>query len=362
MVNLIRFILVTYTVFLMGNAYAENLKVIFLIPDENGPSFWQMVTGNSQAAAKTLGVDLEVIYSANNRFEHKLQIDKIVQRKRKPDYIIFRPFQGTVKKSFTLLDQNKIPFVTLERSFFNVESEEIGEPRQKYKHWIGQIVYDDIAGGKLLKNTLIRKHFKKSPNEVMHITGIGGSHDTLSLNRQSTLEQDMLANKEQPIVINQIFPTLWDPAIVTQRFPQIIQRYPKTNVFWCAGDALALEVFKQLKQKGINNILVGGFDWLPAVLKQIVAGNITASVGGHFLMAASALVKIVDYHQGVDRFILPPMIYNYEVITEENVREYIKFMDSKAWNKVDFSLFLHTKSSSVPPELNVKNMIKQLAN
>ena len=364
MTNVIRLILVLFSVFFTGNLFAENLKITFIVPDENGSVFWQMVTENSKAAAKTLGIDLEIIHSDNNRFTYKAKLEKIVQRMRKPDYIILRPFQGTVEGTFNLLEKNKIPFVTLERAFFDLESENLGAPKQKYKHWIGQIIYDNVAGGKLLKDALIREYFVKNPSEIMHITGIGGGHDTLSLNRQSSLEDVLLDGATQPIIVNQIFPTLWETALVAQRFTQIMRRYPKTNAFWCAGDALALEVFKQLQREGIDNMLIGGFDWLPEALQQIEAGKFTASVGGHFLMAASAMVKIVDYHQGVDRFILPPLMNDYELITQDNVNEYIDFMNNKAWNNVDFSVFLHSKklsSTAAPPELSVKNMIKQLA-
>jgi len=343
----------------MGDIYAENLKVTVIIPDENVTSFWELVTENSQAAAKTLGVDLEVIYSKNSRFEHKIQIEKIVQRERKPDYVIIRPYQGTIKATFTLLEQNKIPFVTLERTMFKLESDEVALPRQNYKYWIGQIIYNNAAGGKLLKDALAHAFFIKNPNKVMRITGIGGSYDALSLLRQSPLEQSTVVNKDAPIVINQIFPMMWDTNRVNQIFSQILNKYPKTNTFWCVSDAFALEIFNQLKIRGIDNILIGGFDWVPKALKEIESGNLTASVGGHFLMAASALVKIVDYHQGIDRFLLPPYMNSYELITQDNVSEYSTFINDKGWNEVDFSVFLHSKYLSKPPKLSLNNMIKQ---
>jgi ABC-type sugar transport system substrate-binding protein len=359
MANLVRLILVVCAVFLMGNTYAKSLDITFIVPDSNGPAFWKMVTSISQVAAETLDVNLEVIYSANNRFEHKLQLEKIVKRKRKPDYIVFRPFQGTVKESFNLLEKNQISFVTLERAIFTLESESIGDPRQKYKHWIGQVIYDNVVGGNLLKEALTREYFVKNPGETLFITGIGGNHDTLSLDRQAALERIMRTDGKQQIIVNQIIPMLWDLTLVNQRFPQIMKRYPNTNAFWCAGDAMALEVLNQLKRRGVDNILIGGFDWLPEALQQIEAGNFTASVGGHFLMAASAIVKIVDYHQGVDSFNLPPLMNEYEIITKDNVSEYLEFMKNKAWRKIDFSVFLHSKSPT-PPEFSVKNMIKQL--
>ena len=355
-----RLLLVVITIIFMSNAHAKSLEITFIVPDKNGPAFWKMVTSISQAAAKTLKVNLEVIYSANNRFEHKLQIEKLIQRKRKPDYIIFRPFQGTVRDSFNLLEENQVPFVTLERAIFSLESEKIGVPKQKYKYWVGQVVYDNVVGGKLLKDALVKEHFVRNPHKKLFMTGIGGNHDTLSLDRQSALEQLILNDDDsQQIIVNQIFPMLWNTSLLTQRFPQIMKRYPKTNAFWCAGDAMALEVFKQLKSNNTEDILIGGFDWLPEVLKEIETGNITASVGGHFLMTTSALVKIVDYHHGVGSFTSPSIMNQYEIITQENVREYLDFMNDKAWNKIDFAEFLHSKYSA-PPELSVKNMIKQL--
>lgn len=71
--------------------------------------------------------------------------------------------QGNAVAVLDLLESRKIPFVTLERGFRNVEAIKIGKPQQKYKHWLGAVTYDDKASGALLTSALYKQHLKNSP-------------------------------------------------------------------------------------------------------------------------------------------------------------------------------------------------------
>jgi hypothetical protein len=44
----------------------------------------------------------------------------------------------------------KIPFITLEQGFSPDDAKNIGKPQNKYKYWLGQIIYDNKASGELL--------------------------------------------------------------------------------------------------------------------------------------------------------------------------------------------------------------------
>ncbi len=111
--------LTIFIIFFSSYAYSatKHTDVILLIPDKQGPLFWQLVSDISKAASLSLKVNLEIIYSNSNRFSLRHNIDEIVKRKKKPDYLIFRPFLGNTIIVFDQLEKNKIKFVTLERAF-----------------------------------------------------------------------------------------------------------------------------------------------------------------------------------------------------------------------------------------------------
>ena len=338
-------------------SFAKNINVSLVIPDGEGPIFWQLVSEVSMAAAISLKVDLEIIHHDPNRFASKEVIDEIAQRKVKPDYVIFFSFVGNVSAAFEQLESVQIPFVTLEQIFSGDAKKAVGNVREKYKYWLGQIVYDNRSGGELLVKAMIKAHKIKYPNETLYITGIGGDFDGVAQDRQAALEDMMEDKGNSGVLINQIIPMYWNPTLIHDRFPMMQKRYPKTNAYWCASDQMALEILKENQAMSSSPMIIGGFDWIPDALKKIKNKEITASVGGHFLMVAHALIKIVDYHNGVDRFLTPPLLQQYEVITVNNVDQYLPFLENKRWNKTDFSKYLFSKHNELTPMLTVKNLM-----
>jgi len=107
-------------------------------------------------------------------------------------------------------------------------------------------------------------------------------------------------------------------------------------------------------------IVVGGFDWLPEALLKIQKGELTASAGGHFLMGAIAITKIFDYQNGIDRFSASPSLYDFEVITKENVDSYQDFMQQRKWQEVNFNQFSAYKMGDEPKALSMQNIIKSI--
>ena len=342
---------------LLFSQLAFAIKIILIIPDEEGPAFWNLVHQVSAASAKSLDVQLEVIYGGSNRFTSLEIIENIVARPIKPDFLIFRLFHGNAASVFDLIETKGILFVTLEQAFSGKEAMELQRPKEKYQHWIGEVAYDNANGGALLLNALLKEHRVRYPAVKPSIIGMGGDFDNLSISRQQVLTN---LDSSGDVHLNQIFPTYWDPKNIVANFEMMLERYPQTNIIWCAGDQLALETLVQHQQSFNNPIVVGGFDWLPEALLKIQNGEITASVGGHFLMGSIAITKIVDYQNGIDRFSTSPDFYDFEVITRENVDSYQDFMQQGKWQQVNFNQFSAFKKGHEPQTLTMQNIIESI--
>ena len=342
---------------LLFSQLAFATKIILIIPDEEGPAFWNLVHQVSAASAQSLNVQLEVIYGGANRFSTLEIIENIVARPLMPDFLIFRPFHGNAANVFDLIEARGILFVTLEQAFSGKEAIELQRPKQKYKNWIGEVAYDNANGGALLLNALLKEHRVRYPTVKPSIIGMGGDFDNLSIVRQQVL---MDLKPRGDVNLNQIFPSYWDPKNIAANFELMIERYPDTNIFWCAGDQLALETLLQHQLLFNKPIVVGGFDWLPEALLKIQDGELTASVGGHFLMGAIAITKIIDYQNGIDRFSTSPNFYNFEVITKENVDSYQDFMQQGKWQQVNFNQFSAFKVGHALQPLTMQNIIESI--
>jgi len=339
-----------------------NTKVTFIVPDIKGPLFWQLVADTSLAAANDLNINLNIIYSAPNRFALLETIKQIIEQKNKPDYIVLRPFAGNTKSVFSLLEQSKIKFITIEQSIDRSQHKNLGVPRQHFKYWLGHIFYDDIAGGKLLRDALINIFKMKHPDKQIVLTGIGGDYTELSLNRQQSLVDLINKEKIENVSFTQVFPVLWDPEILAKRYTSIINRYPHTNIFWTAGDQIALALIAEQKRSKHNITIIGGFDWLPSAIESIKDGELSASVGGHFLMAAAAIIKIADYEKGIDRFLSQSKPLNYELITSENVNQYANFIKKTQWEDINFKRFSNYYSGDNTIHLSIENILATVTN
>lgn len=355
-----RLFLLVVVYFFACSTFASKLKITFIVPDDKDALFWQLVNDVGETTANSLNIELEIIYTEINRFALKAAIDNITQRHTKPDYLIFRPLYGNTSAVFKQLEAAKINFVTLEKAFPPDVEARIGKPQEKLKHWLGQINYDNKAGGELLFNAMFYEHSKKSADEIMYVIGIGGDFDKVSKDRQLVLEKIRSTGDKKKIIINQIFPLHWQPALIQQRFPLMTQRYPNTNAYWCVGDEMALELLKAHKKNIGTPIIIGGFDWLPSMLKKIKEKEIVASVGGHFLMLSLAIIKIVDYDNGVNTFLNLPFLNKYELINIENVDRHFTFFEQKSWHQIDFSKFLHSTHKYTGPDLTVNELLMEV--
>ena len=324
--------------------FAKDLKIALIIPQAQNNNFWQLVENFSVAASEDLNIKLDLVHADNNRFAIKAAIQNLLNNGEKPDYLIFRPFSGNAQPLFQLLEDNKQKFVTLEQAHLDDDTTKLGQPGEQFTYWIGEVLYDNWQAGYLLADTLINMAPKKLRN--INLLGFGGRRDFVSIQRNKGLIAAV--EKHRNAHLHQVFTMHWDSSIVRKRFAKIASRYPDTNIIWSSSDIMAIEAKKQaLKNKELAfTPIIGGIDWMPVALKKIAQGEIEASVGGHFLMGAQAIIKVIDYHNGLDRFRGENTKQKYSVITAKNVENYIYFIEHEYWKDIDYALFLHSQNNT----------------
>lgn len=334
------------------SAFAETrLQVTFVVPDKEGPLFWTFVKDIALVAANDLEIDVEVIYTDNDRFATLASIKKLLSREHKPDYVIVRPFTGNEQSVLQLLGQANIPFVTLESEYDGKDLSAL-----TLDNWLSQIIYDNVEGGRILTEALIQSARQKYPTETLEILALGGDFDSIALQRQQYLSQ-LYLKKQHDVIVNQIIPTYWNINTVKTKLDKLLERYPNTNIIWSASDQMAVAALQSehLKNKAY---VIGGFDWLHQALELIESGQMHASVGGHFLMAVHGLIDIYEHHHGLNDKPLRIKRKQLELINASNVSEYLAFFEHKQWQKVSFKRFTSSKQNN-DIELSVMNIIRE---
>lgn len=346
---------------------AFSLDVVFINPSVPGTPFWDRVTASANAAAENLGINLTVIYGKNNRIFNYEALEALLSQAKKPDYIIFSPYDGTTERSFNLLNTSKVKFITLERTLHAKEQGLVGLPQELYPYWLGEIFHDNQYVGKLLINTLINVANERNPkvNKPFNIVGFSGSYSGESADRTEGLLAASKVNNQANIL--QVSNAGWSREKARNIFLRFNKRYGKIDIVWSASDGMALGVMDAIVSENSieskNKIVIGGIDWTPEAIRMIKNQKIDASVGGHFMQAAWALVKIYDHHRGVDVFKKSANDYSYqlEVITHKNVDQYMIISKAINWSKVDFKRFsLFHNSQLKKYDFSFRRVIEQI--
>jgi hypothetical protein len=87
-------------------------------------------------------------------------------------------------------------------------------------------------------------------------------------------------------------------------------------------------------------VRVGGIDWTPPSLQAVREGRMVATLGGHFLEGAWALVLLHDFHHGRD-FAAEGLDWRTQMvpITRDTVDTFLRFLEGGDWEWIDFRAF-----------------------
>lgn len=136
----------------------------------------------------------------------------------------------------------------------------------------------------------------------------------------------------------------WQRELAQQQTVTLMQRYPDTSVFWSASDWMALGVADSLTHQGVKQkFCIGGFDWLPLMLEAIYHNRVDASIGGHFLMGAWAMVMISDHFHHTQQtgkgYTIGSVNLEMGLVSHENVENVTRIIQPEFWKQVDFEQF-----------------------
>lgn len=319
-------------------------------PYEN--PFWSQVIDFSKAVAEDLQIELDIISASfqSSTYAMKKAGLKIIDGDNKPDYILTGYWKASTADHFAATTDGKIRFFIFNTDITGDEKQIAGEPRGKFRNWIGHIRPDDVQAGFELADILLDKYFilnKSSLSSGLKIAALfGDEFSSVSTDREKGLRK-RLGDKNLNIVAS--YNTNWDRNSANRAIREILRQHPDVNMIWTASDELALtvsDVAKSHNRKPGNDIVIGGFDWSYEGLAAVNTGELAVSMGGHFMEAGWALVMIYDYHHGTDFNIDPgiSIVNSMHPITESNINEYLKLLGDRNWNKIDFRKFSKTYS------------------
>lgn len=338
---------------LVETVSADQIKVAFINPTYPNEPFWSLMTDLMVAAAKDLDIDLQVHYSERNRFKSLEITESILASEDKPDYLIFH-FQAQMgAKMLQAAENAKVHSLVINTDVPKIDASEIGAPRGKYTYWIGHILPDDFSAGATLASSLLAKakaQNKQAKDAKIHMIGLTGTGDnTASVERE--LGINSIINQRDDVVLHQIVNASWEKEKAAQITKVLMQRYPETSVIWSASDLMGLGAIESLEELGLDpgkDVLVGGIDGAILGLDAVQKGQMSASVSGHFVEGAWALLLLYDHFHGKDILLENGLVLQsvMDLVDDSNVEIVLSKINSDYFEQIDFKSFSASASLS----------------
>jgi ABC-type sugar transport system substrate-binding protein len=317
----------------------DPVKIGYVISRTVDDMFYGPVVGFMQAAANDLGIELLIIETDDNHIDAHLQVKESLMVGRKTDAIIAISVKGIGKRILKICEQAKVSFMIENAAILD---KSIGEPRQHFKYYIGEMLPDDEMAGYELAKYLLQKG-KVAPDGKIHIVAINGSFGTsASIERGKGLQR---ALKEFPHAqLEQMVSAMWEPELAKKKFIGLKTRYPNVSVVWAASDGMAIgaaAAAEEMKLTLGKDVVIGGVDWSSEGVAAVKNGRIQATAGGHFMEGAWAMIAVYDYLKGFDFAKNDGLRMKTEMklLTTENINEYSILFDTDVWSNINFKNF-----------------------
>jgi len=284
----------------MGRAASQPPapRVVFLNPGEpvergKGPH-WRMTARFMATAAKTFGMQLEVLYAERDHLLMLRQAESLVQRSDPPDYVVIVNEKLTAPQMLQMLARTPAKVLLIHNDLTPDQRREIGNEREQMRHWIGTATTDEARAEYRLMEELCRQLGDREPLVI----GITGDRSTpVSMERAQGIS-DFITRTGRGRNLQLAFGD-WGDVDAEGKAEILLSRYPQANIIWAANDTMALGALRAVKARAAA-VLVGATGGWPDALWSLLEGGLAASIGSHFFIGAWAMVLLHDYHHEVD--------------------------------------------------------------
>ena len=353
---------------------SKEVKRIAWFATSKRPGFWPIVEKFIHESAKDIGVTIEVYYNMDP-IDYINEVKKVINRKENPiDGVLFHNYKHLGEQLLKLTEDKSIPTLMFNAGF--ASSDNMGKPREKYKCWIGTMLPNDEKAGYQLTRILLEEA-NKNPNMIydnkIHMVALEGNRASNASNlrlqgMKRALNEWKQKDTNPEVVLNQLFHSKWRRDLASIAFKLTQSRYPKVSVFWTAADVMAMGVLdaaKEMKKTPNKDFITGGMDLLPNTLEEVEKGNITASVGAHYIEGAFALIALYDYLNGYDFATVGPTQFLTEMAVKVGKQEKSLPINNDTVQKqletIDFALLSNSHNGrTLPYKLDTQAILDKI--
>ena len=303
---MIRLLVLLASMFLAVPAWA--FSVAFINPGRSDEAYWLTASRAMEAAAKSLGIRLEVFY-ADRQHPRAIEIARqIVARPatERPDVVVVTNDYATAPELLRILDDAGIDaFLAFSGISEPADKLAIGAPRQRYKHWLGSLEPHAADAGYLTARALIargRQAGMRGADGKLHLLAVSGDRSTPASIRRSEGMRKAIGEANDVVLEQEVFGE-WRRDKAAEQAGWLYLRYPAARLVWTGSDQMAFGAMQAWEQRGGRpgkDMLFSGINTSHEAMAALKSGRLAALSGGHFICGAWSLVLLYDYAHGRD--------------------------------------------------------------
>jgi ABC-type sugar transport system substrate-binding protein len=237
----------------------------------------------------------------------------------------------------------------LSNTLIGEDAARLGPPRQRLRTWLGDITTDLQTAGARMANALIdtaRAEKWQSPDGKIHILGIGGDEITpASIARNGGLK--LAVDAAPDVVVDRMLFANWTQSEAERLAANYLSWASRKGIrpagIWAGNDPMALGALRAAVAAGLipgKDIQLVGLNWSEDALREIEAGRLLLTDGGHFLLGGWSIVLLRDYADGCDFAAASPHVeLRTSAITRDNLVSVGGLIKTRAFDRIDFTRF-----------------------
>jgi ABC-type sugar transport system substrate-binding protein len=314
--------------------------VVFFVNSTPDSPFWLSQVNYATAVAQALDMQLSVVYIPNkyiDRFGVFDFISNYLQKSPKvPDLIVSALWLGAEEKLLMLMDQQKIPLISINAHLTDRHLAVLGKPRGRFPLWLGHVSADDVKVGNLMAEYLIQDITASRNGEAEQAINLfafsGLAFTSASQQREQGLQSAV--NTHKNVHLFNVVHANWDKDLAYTMMPIILKRHDDIDGYWIASDIMTFGVLQGLKELGNpSSAILASVDWSPAMVDFIESGDVRVSFGGHFIEAGIAMTLYKDYVNVADFADLTGTLIYVEMskLEKANVKTLGAFLKKPKW-------------------------------
>lgn len=284
------------------SAVAQATSVVFLNPGNPTENFWLTYSQFMQAAARDLGLQLDIQYAERSAETAIHQAREALQGANRPDYLVFVNEQYIAPQILRLSQGSGVKLFMVNNALTPEQAKLVQPIEVSYPGWIGSMVANDEQAGYLMLNELIRQYGPLAEGQMLDLLAFSGVKNTPAAQlREQGLHRALAEHPE--VRLRQVVYGEWNRQRAYEQAVLLLKRYPDTVLVWSANDEMAFGAMRAVEEVGRipgHDVLFSAVNSSIPALQARISGRLSALVAGHFTIGGWAMVLLSDDAKGVD--------------------------------------------------------------